>query len=202
METVNTKNLFMPNASSGKRYHRKIDDKALATNNLFSALYRENLYQEVQFVKSAIEPEGPVSGPYLAHRFKRIYPVHDLSRNLSLLWIPYTHHLPILKRYRRSDSPNDEIPSALSNCRICPDTRPDYYTYSLLSQHVYEGNKLQESDVFPLYNNWKVYKTKSGGSGYFGAIYLNEGSKKLVLSHRGTDSIKASLGRYKGNLSK
>jgi len=78
------------------------------------------------------------------------------------------------------------------------DNRPTDYEYALLSEHVYKGKVLNQDDCLPEDNKWKIIKIKNGESGYFGVIYINHQIKQIVLSHRGTKSLKAVLEDIKG----
>lgn len=78
--------------------------------------------------------------------------------------------------------------------KISPDDRPSDYEYALLSQHVYEGSKLKKEVCLPNNDKWVILEVKENKeSGYFGAIYINDETKQIVLAHRGTDSFKAFL---------
>jgi len=71
------------------------------------------------------------------------------------------------------------------------DTRPRDYVYALMSQQVYRGNQLKPNDRLPNHKDWKVHSVEEGGSEYFGAIYINNTTKQVVVTHRGTNSLSA-----------
>lgn len=78
------------------------------------------------------------------------------------------------------------------------DKRPSDYIYALISNNVYNGTQLKVDAILPGKIDWTIQKTKSGKAGYFGAIYINNKDKHMVLAHRGTDSFKAILEDIKG----
>lgn len=73
---------------------------------------------------------------------------------------------------------------------------PTDYIHVLLAKHVYQDSKegdlvkvsLEEGTIIDL-SDWKVHKVVSDNekSGYYGAIYINDITHKVVLAHRGTE---------------
>lgn len=89
----------------------------------------------------------------------------------------------------------DEVVSSLKAWSLheITDRRPDDYIYALMSNEVYKGSKLQNGDNLSDNKGWIINKTKTGQSGYFGAVYINYQENHIVLAHRGTNSIKALI---------
>jgi|GEM_PF-4462749 len=73
------------------------------------------------------------------------------------------------------------------------DRRPSSYTYALLANHAYGGNSIKRGEQPLEDKGWEVWDTRSGASGYFGAIYVNNVTQQVVVAHRGTDSLKALI---------
>lgn len=100
---------------------------------------------------------------------------------------------------------SDDIKTSITNVappesewRVTPDSRPSDYIYALISRHVYQGKALEIGDSLPNDVNWKIVATKSGGSGYFGALYFNQRDHHYVLAHRGTNSLPAWIEDFQG----
>jgi tetratricopeptide (TPR) repeat protein len=88
----------------------------------------------------------------------------------------------------------------LKNC-ISSINRPRDNTYARLSQHVY-GN-IKEGEKITIVNDvWEVHKIKKGVNDHFGAIYLNQQKKQLVLAFRGTSTIKGAIEDIQGIIAK
>ena len=74
------------------------------------------------------------------------------------------------------------------------DNRPSDYEYALLSQHVYgpAGKTKPTKGTYCSTHSgkWSVLTTKRVFCGYFGAIYICEETKEMVVAHRGTNSLR------------
>jgi hypothetical protein len=71
------------------------------------------------------------------------------------------------------------------------------YYDALLSKHVYEGEKLKPGLKVDS-SGWMVYRVFSGSFGYFSTLFINQRARKLILAHRGTNSLGALLTDLKG----
>jgi hypothetical protein len=95
-----------------------------------------------------------------------------------------------------TDAIQKKITQTKATWEVFADNRPTDYIYALLSNHVYQD--LQEEDKLPEDEDWEVVSTKSGTSGYFGALYYNRKDNHYVLSHRGTANLAGWIEDFKG----
>lgn len=87
--------------------------------------------------------------------------------------------------------PTDTVTLDAWNFEEIADKRPTDYIYALMSNHVY--NDIKKDDTLQFEKNWVVKRVSDDTSRYFGVIYINNKENHIVVAHRGTSSIRAVI---------